>query len=88
MRKIPNKNIKKEKKVMRKSGAGHKTWQPSRVTSWGGGCTCSSQGIFTYLVQNQIGNISHLLQVEGAMIITCYEQVLKAPERVKNYLTP
>ena len=28
--------------VMRKSGAGHKTWQPSRAPSWGGGRTCSS----------------------------------------------
>jgi hypothetical protein len=29
--------------IMRKSGAGQKTWQPSRVPSWGGGLTCSSQ---------------------------------------------
>ena len=29
--------------VMRKSGAGHKTWQPSRAPSWGGSRTRSSQ---------------------------------------------
>jgi hypothetical protein len=28
--------------VIRKSGAGHKTWQPSRAPSCGGGHTCSS----------------------------------------------
>jgi hypothetical protein len=30
--------------VMRKSGAGHKTWQPSRAPSWGSGHTRFSQG--------------------------------------------
>jgi hypothetical protein len=28
--------------IMRKSGAGHKTWHPSRAPSWGGGRTRSS----------------------------------------------
>jgi hypothetical protein len=28
--------------VMRKLGTGHKTWQPTRVSSWGGGRKCSS----------------------------------------------
>jgi hypothetical protein len=35
--------------VMRKSGAGHKTWQPSWAPSWGGSRTCSSHPLYGVL---------------------------------------
>ena len=57
--------------IMRKSGAGHKTWQLSRAPSWGGSHTHSSHlPLIYYFVREN----ACLRLPPAIMLLTCHQE--------------